>query len=214
MSWDTQSVHLNGDVGQTGTWTRFPATGSYWNKLQTVDEDTTYVECTAVGIITFDIVQFTIPAESTFDGDRWVTLSIRLKGVDGADVDCEVGISIYGTWYWSPDNIVPGAAYNTHGPNWEVNPITGGLWTREHINAIDKCAVSCTNANDKLRITQVYLYATYYPVESEDYRPVNIPDYELTTLEALRNIEMSAMGRTYVDEQGNLKYESRYARNP
>jgi len=40
------------------------------------------------------------------------------------------------------------------------------------------------------------------------------PPYELTALEALRNVEMSAGGRVYVDEQGNLKYESRYARNP
>jgi len=34
------------------------------------------------------------------------------------------------------------------------------------------------------------------------------------SLEAIRNIEMSTMGRIYVDEQGNFTYESRYARNP
>jgi len=34
------------------------------------------------------------------------------------------------------------------------------------------------------------------------------------SLEAIRNIEMSTMGRVYVDEQGNFTYESRYARNP
>jgi hypothetical protein len=37
---------------------------------------------------------------------------------------------------------------------------------------------------------------------------------EIITLEAMRNIEMSCMGRLYVDEEGNLTYESRYARNP
>lgn len=37
---------------------------------------------------------------------------------------------------------------------------------------------------------------------------------DIVTLEALRNVEMSAQGRIYVDESGNLKYESRYARNP
>lgn len=37
---------------------------------------------------------------------------------------------------------------------------------------------------------------------------------EIIALEAIRNIEMSCMGRIYVDEEGNLTYESRYARNP
>jgi len=36
---------------------------------------------------------------------------------------------------------------------------------------------------------------------------------DIVTLEALRNIEMAVMGRIYVDEQGRLKYESRFARN-
>ena len=37
-------------------------------------------------------------------------------------------------------------------------------------------------------------------------------DVQIVALEALRNIEMSAMGRVYVDESGNLCYENRYAR--
>jgi len=41
-----------------------------------------------------------------------------------------------------------------------------------------------------------------------------IPIKDIVTLEAIRNVEMSAMGRFYVDEEGNAKYESRYARNP
>jgi hypothetical protein len=40
------------------------------------------------------------------------------------------------------------------------------------------------------------------------------PIIDIVTLEAIRNVEMSAMGRFYVDESGNAKYESRYARNP
>lgn len=40
------------------------------------------------------------------------------------------------------------------------------------------------------------------------------PVVDIVTLEAIRNVEMSAMGRFYVDESGNAKYESRYARNP
>jgi hypothetical protein len=36
---------------------------------------------------------------------------------------------------------------------------------------------------------------------------------QIVLLEAVRNVEMSAMGRFYVDEQGNAKYESRFARN-
>ena len=40
------------------------------------------------------------------------------------------------------------------------------------------------------------------------------PPKPLSSLEALRNIEMSGQGRIYIDEQGNLVYESRYARNP
>ncbi len=35
----------------------------------------------------------------------------------------------------------------------------------------------------------------------------------IVTLEAMRNIEMSARGRLYVDQQGNFTYESRFARN-
>lgn len=37
---------------------------------------------------------------------------------------------------------------------------------------------------------------------------------EIISLQAMREIEMSCMGRVYIDEEGNLTYESRYARNP
>jgi len=37
-------------------------------------------------------------------------------------------------------------------------------------------------------------------------------DRDIVALQALRNIEMSAMGRIYVDEEGNLCYENRYSR--
>jgi hypothetical protein len=35
----------------------------------------------------------------------------------------------------------------------------------------------------------------------------------IVTLQALRNMEMATMGRIYVDEYGNLRYEGRFARN-
>lgn len=41
---------------------------------------------------------------------------------------------------------------------------------------------------------------------------VNAPNK--VTLEAIRNIEMTAMGRFYIDESGNAKYEDRTVRNP
>lgn len=45
----------------------------------------------------------------------------------------------------------------------------------------------------------------YVPVEADKY---------IVTLEAVRNIEMSAMGRFYISKDGTATYESRYARNP
>jgi len=33
------------------------------------------------------------------------------------------------------------------------------------------------------------------------------------TLESIRNVEMAAGGRAFVDEEGNFVYKSRYARN-
>ena len=33
------------------------------------------------------------------------------------------------------------------------------------------------------------------------------------TLEVIRQLEMTAMGRFYIDEQGNARYEDRYYRN-
>jgi len=54
----------------------------------------------------------------------------------------------------------------------------------------------------------------YAPKLMITYSSLGVGKYEITVLEALRNIEMSAMGRVYVDEQGCLKYENRYARNP
>lgn len=36
----------------------------------------------------------------------------------------------------------------------------------------------------------------------------------IVSLEAIRNIEMSAMGSTYVDEEGYFVYNGRHARNP
>jgi hypothetical protein len=50
---------------------------------------------------------------------------------------------------------------------------------------------------------------------SEDLSPREAkPVQDIVTLEAIRNIEMGARGRFYIDEEGNAKYESRYARNP
>jgi hypothetical protein len=37
---------------------------------------------------------------------------------------------------------------------------------------------------------------------------------DIVSLEAIRNIELATMARFYVDEEGNAKLESRYARNP
>jgi len=48
-------------------------------------------------------------------------------------------------------------------------------------------------------------------LELEEVLPIHT-DVEIVALEALRNIEMSAMGRIYVDEEGNLCYENRYSR--
>ncbi|MCJ7669563.1 MAG: hypothetical protein MUO61_03480 [Dehalococcoidia bacterium] len=53
--------------------------------------------------------------------------------------------------------------------------------------------------------------AAYVPVPSpRDEHPVE----DKVTLEAIRNVEMSGMGRFHVDEEGNARYESRFARNP
>jgi hypothetical protein len=35
----------------------------------------------------------------------------------------------------------------------------------------------------------------------------------VVSLEAMRNIELQTMSRILIDEEGNLTYESRYARN-
>jgi len=40
------------------------------------------------------------------------------------------------------------------------------------------------------------------------------PIQDIVTLEAIRNVEMSAMGRFYVTPEGEARYESRYGRNP
>ena len=41
-----------------------------------------------------------------------------------------------------------------------------------------------------------------------------VPILDIITLEAIRNIEMSAMGRFWVDEEGKAHWDSRYARSP
>lgn len=202
---------LNADFGSTGTWTRFPASGNYYDKLQTNDGDTTYIECSAAGIITFGVEQF-----SLIEGDIPEEFHIRTyaKGDGGIDTDYKFGVYIYGTVYWHDDTMGVLIAYGSNGQIWEKSPITGLDWTIQELNAIDKIAVDCSNATDPLRITQLYTRVQYLSEEQEDVvEEREAQPYELTTLEGIRNVEMSAMGRTYVDEQGNLRYESRYARN-
>jgi hypothetical protein len=53
------------------------------------------------------------------------------------------------------------------------------------------------------------LIVTYVPLID---RANNIKD--LTPLELLRNVEMSASGKFYVDNQGRAVWESRFKRNP
>ena len=57
----------------------------------------------------------------------------------------------------------------------------------------------------------VYVYTYTIPLSPPADNTIVKPK---VSLEAIRNIEMSTMGRVYVDEQGNFTYESRYARNP
>ena len=55
-----------------------------------------------------------------------------------------------------------------------------------------------------------------YPYFGQSITPPPSPTYggvDIPSLEAIRNIEMSAMGRFYIDEGGNAVYESRFARN-
>jgi len=40
-----------------------------------------------------------------------------------------------------------------------------------------------------------------------------MPVQDKVTLQAMRNLEMSALGRFRVDKEGNATYKSRYARN-
>ena len=63
------------------------------------------------------------------------------------------------------------------------------------------------------RAFAIHSVGTYYG-EILSFTTIATSDVsDIITLEAFRNIEMSAMGRIYIDESGNLKYESRYARN-
>jgi hypothetical protein len=39
------------------------------------------------------------------------------------------------------------------------------------------------------------------------------PVEDKITLELIRNVEMSARGRAYIDNEGNFTYKSRHARN-
>lgn len=65
---------------------------------------------------------------------------------------------------------------------------------------------------------------SFYAADKGDgYKPALVVVYEtesqaineqdIVTLEALRNIEMMGLGRLYIDEQGNVKYESRFHRS-
>lgn len=50
--------------------------------------------------------------------------------------------------------------------------------------------------------------------EGTPRRETEEPVSDIVSLEALRNVEMSAQGRVFTDEEGNFVYKSRYARNP
>ena len=193
------------DDANTGTWTQFPADGIYWDKLLTDDEDTTYIQCTAIGRLACNVVPIELPLDAK---DIEVKIYFRSKIVAAGTAIIGGVLKIGGSYHNAPSVVnMTNAAYANSIWWFSKNPVTGEDWTSEEVNSIQAFGFNVTDTTPNIRWTRQYLYLAYTPT-------TGFPPKDIPALEALRNIEMSAQGRVYVDEEGNLKYESRYARNP
>lgn len=98
---------------------------------------------------------------------------------------------------------VRNANYDVAGaaPTWPGSNKSSGLWWY--------ASEYGTATSPLLVITTISTTGTVYYEEGEGLKPTNV-----ITLEAIRNIEMTCMGRFYVDEEGTACYEDRTVRNP
>ena len=81
------------------------------------------------------------------------------------------------------------------------------IWWDDHAGRSDNVTIRTVRYAE----LGVHLHIEYTPPPSPR---ATQPIKDIVTLEALRNIEMSATGRLYVNEEGKFVYESRYGRNP
>ena len=98
-------------------------------------------------------------------------------------------------------------SYEASSLLWAKHPVVSGIRT----NVISKAYAIWEDEGILVLfgLVGVGIGPIVFSYVSTELKPPKI----IPVLEAIRNVEMAAMGRFYVDEQGNAKYESRYARN-
>lgn len=169
---------------------------------------------------------------------------IKLCGTGGGHDDLGIGfdVNIYSATPATDTNVVVGD-YSCLGAvpycdtpiaftAWDLNSWNTFILNTVGVAAISKAGITIfgfRNGNyDAVNIEPTWAatdtsYITAYSADDSSgqsptltivYSTLGTSKTEITVLEALRNIEMSAGGRVYVDEQGRLAYENRYARNP
>ena len=118
------------------------------------------------------------------DDDGWNTFTLNAAGLAAIS---KTGITKFG---------FRNANYDVAGvtPAWSSNKVATILFYLADLGV--------STAIPKLTVY-------YTPVET-----VTPHTKTIVTLEAIRNFEMATMGRFYIDEEGNAKFEDRYARNP
>jgi len=198
-----------GSVLHSAGWTIFPADGVLWSKvddgIDSNDGDSTYIEANDVDQwVKFTFPHFSLPLVS---GPVYIKVHVTAKKV-GGDCNLKEGFG-YGELDGCYSDWQP-LALDYATKSWECThwAISGEPITVSMINnTIYMCNVYLDSIGG--RITNVWIEAGIEPTSPRRTKPIE----DINTLEAIRQMEMEAMSRFFISEEGKATYRSRFARS-
>jgi hypothetical protein len=157
---------------QTGSWARFPASGSFYTCVDEYPDvdDADFIYCGAGS--NQCVFYFDAPTLPTGSSNISVQIMTRVQHSNTA-LQFKAGMMIGGVWYYGPNKNYT-AAYTDVTTTWDTNPATGLPWTAEQVNAIQSFGIFNITAGGNYYCSKIYMKIIWDPsgwhhIEMEGY---------------------------------------------
>ena len=154
----------DGDVMSAGSWTLFPAGGTFASKVQTDDGDDSYIMAESNDCEVVFSVPISVPQTAQNIGIR---VALRSRLVSAGTSVFKMLVRIGGVNYATSDVSRANTSYVSTMAGWSLNnPATGLPWTVDEVNgiganSIEGLGVAVTDATPNVRFTYICATVSY-----------------------------------------------------